>query len=93
MKHKDIENKLALLGAVIVLIGVSSAATSAFAFDGFAAENAVNSSEIARVTAEGGRQANWRIAEAALETIMQNNGVDLDIKIANRTSQLVADAR
>lgn len=93
MKHKDIENKLALLGAIVVLIGVSSAATSALAFDGFAADNVVSSNEIARVTAEGGRQANRRIAEAALETMMQNNGIDLDIELTNRTSQSVADAR
>jgi hypothetical protein len=38
------------------------------------------------VTAEGGRQANQRIAEAALEAIAKNNGIDLDIDVIDRTS-------
>jgi hypothetical protein len=93
MKHRDLENRLALLGAIVVLIGVSSAATSAFAADNsFPAENVVNLSEIAQVTAEGGRHANQRIADAALEAITLNNGIDLDIAFANRTSRLIADA-
>lgn len=93
MKHRNLENRLALLGAVVVLVGVSSAATSAFAAETATAERSASVSEIARVTADGGRRANERSAEAAAEAIALENWSGLDISFANRTSRLVADAR
>ena len=92
MKHRDIENRLALLGALVVLIGVSSAATSAFASEAVAAESTVSTSEIALVTLEGGRRANRRSADAAVEAIALENSTGLDIRLANRTSRLLVDA-
>lgn len=55
MKHKDFENRLALLGALIVLFGVTSAATSAFADDRVTADRLDTSAEIAQVTAAEAR--------------------------------------
>jgi NH3-dependent NAD+ synthetase len=92
MKHKNIENRLALLGAIVVLIGVSSAATSALAAETLSSERTVSASEIARVTLEGGRRANRRSADAAVEAITLDNWTGLDIELANRTSRLVGDA-
>ena len=92
MKHRDIENRLAVLGAIVVLIAVSSAATSAFAADSAAAERTAANSEIARVTAEGAKRANKRSADAAARAIAIENWTGLDIEFANRTSVLLADA-
>jgi len=92
MKHRDIENRLALLGAIIVLIGVSSAATTALASESVTPDHAASTAEIARVTLEGGRRANRRSADAAVEAITMDNWSGLDIALANRTSRLVKDA-
>ncbi|MBT8092387.1 MAG: hypothetical protein KJN77_05065, partial [Gammaproteobacteria bacterium] len=92
MKHKDIENRLALLGAVVVLVGVSFAATSALATETLTTQNTVSVAEIARVTLEGGRRANKRSADAAAQAIALENCTGLDIAFANRTSVSVADA-
>ncbi len=93
MKHRDIENRLALLGAVVVLVGVSSAATSAFAAETATAERNTSIAEIAQVTLEGGRRANELSAAAVAEAIALENWSGLDISFASRTSRLVADAR
>ncbi len=92
MKHTDIENRLALLGALVVLLGVTSAASSALADDSVTAERAAASAEIAEVTAADGRRANRLIADAAARAIARNTGSGLDIELASRTSKTVAGA-
>jgi hypothetical protein len=88
MKLKDIENRLALLGALVVLVGVTSAATSALADDRVTADRAAVSAEIAEVTAAGGRHANRRIADAAARAIARNSGLGLDIALTTRRLQV-----
>ncbi len=92
MKHKDLENRLALLGALVVLLGVTSAATSALADDALAEERSAISAEIAEITTADGRQANRLIADAAARAIAKNTGSGLDIQLASRTSKRVAGA-
>lgn len=88
MKLKDIENRLALLGALVVLVGVTSAATSALADDRVAVDRSAVHAEIAEVTAAGGRHANRLIADAAARAIARNNGSGLDIELASRTLEI-----
>ncbi len=92
MKYNDFENRLALLGALVVLLGVTSAATSALADDAVTADSAAVSAEIAKVTAADGRRANRLIADAAARAIARNTSSGLDIELASRTSKTVAGA-
>lgn len=89
MKRKDIENGLALLGALVVLIGVSSAATSAFA----AEPEAMAVQETADVTVRAARIANKRSAAVAARSIARENLISLDIEFEDRISTLVAGTR
>ncbi len=93
MKHRDIENRLALLGALVVLVGVTSAATSALADDAVTMERTTAvSARIAEITAADGRRANRSIADAAARAIARKTISGLDIELANRTSKEDAGA-
>ncbi|MCP4299692.1 MAG: hypothetical protein GY783_03840 [Gammaproteobacteria bacterium] len=93
MKTRNIENKLALVGAIIVLIGVSMAAGSAFGAD-FA--NVVNTDVAEQNAADetiiGARKANTEAAAEAAKALEAENALDLDIQLADLTSTLIADA-
>ncbi len=93
MNPRKIENRLAVVGAIIVLIAVSSAATSAFAAEVARPDRkTVVADNIADTTVIGARKANAQSARAAAEAIAIKNGVDLDIDLAVRTSTLLAGA-
>lgn len=91
MKARHIENALALLGAVIVLVGISFAAGDALAED-----NAnVTSTAIAIHNAAAGARCDAEKASAdaaaqAADSVAMDNWVNLDIKLGDRKSVLVA---
>lgn len=91
MRIKDIENGLALAGAILVLIGVSFAATSALA-----AENAgitvtgVAIHKAAETSIEHAAIAHAEAADVAVRRIARSNELDLDIRFFDHNSTLVA---
>ena len=88
MNTRNIENKLALLAALIVLIGVSAAAGSALA--------AEPANKAAAVVTERGDtdetivDARKAMAEAAAEALNAENTFDLDNQLSGITSTLIA---
>ena len=77
MKRKDIENGLAWLGALIVLIGVSAAATTALAAEPTGVEaKAIAIHDAGDATVAPARQANRKAADEAVEAIAIENGFD-----------------
>jgi len=96
MKTRNIENKLALIGALIVIIGVSSAATSALAAeptDERTTNVVAKRSESASVTISGAREANAKTAAEAAEALKAETTLDLDIQLGDLTSTLIAGAK
>lgn len=94
MKKRNIENRLALVGALIVLIGVSSAATSAFA----AAPTDVLKTSVARHSAADATviRAKKEITDAAVEaaeSLKAGITFDLEIHMKDLTSSLIAGAK
>ena len=91
MKAINIEERLGLLGALIVLIGVSSAAGEALAAEtADLTTTAMAIHEAAEDTLEIAEQANAEAAAKAAATLAIENGLDLDIRLDDRTSILVA---
>lgn len=91
MKAIKIEERLGLLGALIVLIGVSSAAGEALAAEtADLTTTAIAIHEAAEDTLEIAEQANAEAAAKAAATLAIENGLDLDIRFDDRTSILVA---
>lgn len=91
MKAKKIENGLALMGAVIVLIGVSFAADDALAEE--TADVTTTPETINNVTdhtLDGAKTANVETAAKAVASLAIENWVDLDIQLEDRTSTLIA---
>jgi hypothetical protein len=91
MKARNIEERLALLAVLFVLIGVSSAAEEALAAD--TAEittTAVAIHDAAEDTVEIAEQANAEAAASAAAALAEENGLDLDIRFADHISILVA---
>lgn len=91
MKARKIENGLALMGAVIVLIGVSFAADDALAeetADVTTTAAAIN--DAAEVTLNGAKLANAETAAEAVASLALENWIDLDIQLSDRTSTLIA---
>jgi len=94
MKQGNFENGLAALGALIVLLGVSAAAGTAFAADGDELmTTAVAIHKTRAVALAAASKANAETAEIAARSLALANLVDLDIALADRTSSLVSDAR
>ena len=91
MKTRNIENGLALLGAMIVIVGVSFAAESALAKE---SANSTATTEaikdVADNTLQGAKQANHEAASQAARSLASENWIDLDIRFDDRTSMLVA---
>jgi hypothetical protein len=90
MKAKNIENNLALAGALIVLVGVSFAAEDAL---GFETTTATAIHDVTDTTKSGAAKANADAAAQAVKSLALENGIDLDIKLEGRRSLLVANKK
>ena len=91
MKARTIENTLALVGAVIVLVGVSFAAGTALAQETAARTTpAVIARDIADTTLRGAREANRATADAAAEALALENWIDLEVRLQDHTSMMAA---
>jgi hypothetical protein len=91
MKTTNIEERLALLGVLCVLIGVSSAAEEALAADtADITTTAVAIHDTADSTLKIAREANAEAAAQAAAALAKENGLDLDIRLDDHTSVLIA---
>ena len=87
MNDRNIVNSLALLGAVIVIIGVMFAATSALAEERpTVVTTAVAIHDAAEVSLEKAAVAHVEAASAASEQIARDIRFDLDVRLISRTS-------
>lgn len=91
MKTRNIEDGLALVAAIVVLVGVSFAGGSALAEEhnnltttAIAIHNAANG------TLDGAAKANEETAAAAAASLAFENWIDLDIRLDDRRSTLMA---
>ena len=92
MKAKNFENNLALIGALIVLVGVSFAAEEALGFEtADVTTTAVAIHGAGCSTISGAAKANADAAAEAAKSLALENWIALDIKLQDRTSTLVAD--
>lgn len=91
MKATNIEERLALLGVLVVLIGVSSAAQEVLAAESaHVTTTAVAIHNTAESTVEIAKQANAEAAAKAAAALAEENGLDLDIRLDGR--MLIMDA-
>lgn len=91
MKAKNIENGLAIMGAVIVLIGVSFAADDALAEEtADVTTTAVAIHDASEDTLNGAEMANIETAARAVASLALENWIDLDIEHEDRRSTLIA---
>ena len=87
MKARNIEERLALLAVLFVLIGVSSAAEEALAADAPDVETTVIViHDAADDTLEIAEQANAEAAARAAKALARENGLDLDIRFSDHSS-------
>lgn len=87
MNTRNTEERLALLGVLVVLIGVSSAAGEALAADSAdITTTAVAIHGAAGNTLEIAEKANREAAARAAAALAEENGLDLDIRLNVRTS-------
>ena len=90
MKSSNIEDRLALVGALIALLGVSMAAQDALADDTEITSTAIAIHEAAEKTLESAEAANAEAAARAAESLAAENWIDLDIRLEDHTSTLIA---
>lgn len=91
MKARNIENGLALAGAIVVLIGVSFAADTALAEESAdLTTSAVAIHDAADNTLSSAEQANAETAARAVESLALENQIEVDIQFEDRTSTLMA---
>ena len=91
MNSRNIENRLAYVAALIVLVGVFWAAGSAFAAEpnfAVAAENDATNDTIAIA-----RQAMTESAAKAADALKAENKFDLDNQLNDLTSTLIASVK
>lgn len=94
MKVRNIEDRLAQLAALIVLFGVTFATGDALADDDTeVTTTAVAIHKAGCATLELAEQANHEAAARAMVSLTLDNRVDLDIKLDDRTSTLIAGRR
>ena len=93
MKARNVENNLALVGALIVLVGVSFAAEDAFGFE--AADVTTNAIQDTAdsIVSGAAAQANADAAAQAAKSLAMQNWISLDMKLEDRTSTLIADKK
>ncbi|MCH7820588.1 MAG: hypothetical protein IIA07_01115 [Proteobacteria bacterium] len=93
---KSFENALALAGALLVLLAVSSASRTAFADEAAAADSTLISVQTAAtISLAAAESANRDAADEALNSIAHDNqpDLDLDFHLLDRKSILVARSR
>lgn len=91
MKSRNFEDNLALIAALIVLLGVSFAAEDALAKNSTGVTSrALAIHNAAESTLGDAAEANVEAATRADESLAQETCIDLDIKLGDRTSMLVA---
>jgi hypothetical protein len=92
MKARNIENGLALVGAIVDLIGVSFAADNALAEESAKVTTAavVLHDDAADDTLSSAEKANVETAAVAAASLARENWIDLEIQLEDRTSTLVA---
>ena len=94
MKVRNLEDRLALLAALIVLFGVTFATGDALANDETeVTATAVSIHKAGCATLESAEKANHEAATRAIVSLTLENWVDLDIKLDDRTSTLTAGRR
>ena len=94
MKTRKFENGLAVLGALVVMLGVTAAAGSALAVESDqVTSTAVAVHDAGDNTVVDAGKANKETAERAVRALELSTLIELDIAITDRTSVLVADAR
>jgi hypothetical protein len=94
MKTRNIENKLALVAALIVLLGVAMAAGSAFGAETADVEDTDRKEQNGAVeTIIDARKANTEAAADAAKALDAENVLDLDIQLAALSSRLIVDAK
>lgn len=91
MKIKNFENRLALIGALVVLMGVVAAASSAFAEETTETRPAAAlEQQSADETIAGAREAIAESAREAAEAIEAENLFHLENQLTGITSTLIA---
>ena len=94
MGNRNIVNGLAVIGAILVLVGVTIAANTALAEEATGVRALVATSDS---LADKGRaneeKANREAAEAASDRIALDTKLDLEIRLADHTSTIVARSR
>lgn len=91
MKTRNIENNLAVFGALIVLVGVSFAAGDAFGAEtADVTSTAIAIHDVSPDTTSGAEKANKDAAAKAAESLAIENSINLEIKLESRTSTLIA---
>jgi hypothetical protein len=94
MKARNIENNLALVGALVVLVGVLFAAEDALGFEtADVTPTFIAIRDVADSTRSDAAKANADAAALAAKSLARENWIDLDIKLDDRTSTLVADKK
>ena len=93
MKLRNLENHLALLGAVVVLIGVSFAAEDALAKETRDVNNMAGAVDAAASALEIAEKASKDSAARAAESLALDVMADLDIRLADTSSRLTASKR
>ena len=94
-KKTNFENTLAVAGALLVLIGVTAAASSALAdentIEDTSASHIIAYNEVDDVITESAHQAAEQATDQAISAIIRDNALDLDIRLLDRTSLTSAD--
>lgn len=91
MKSRKIENGLALIGAVLVLVGVTAAATSALANTGGPDLKKATVAELAgSAPLAKAATANREAAEHAAKSIARDSKLDLEIRLLDRSYTIAA---
>lgn len=94
MKARNLENNLAVIAALIVLVGVSFAAEDALGLENAdVTTTAVAIHKAGDNTLSSAAKANSDAAEEAAKSLALQNWIALDIKLQDRTSTLVADSK
>ncbi|MDX1498628.1 MAG: hypothetical protein R3176_01945 [Woeseiaceae bacterium] len=96
MNSKNVINGLAVLGAIVVMVGVMFAATSALADEPAGAGapyEAAGGSTAAERSRDAASQAHEAAAAEAAARIAASNRFDLDIRFFDHRSVTIADGR
>ena len=94
MGNRNIVNGLALIGAILVLVGVTIAANTALAEEAKGGRALTSTSDsLLDAGRANGEKVNREAADAASDRIALDNKLDLEIRLADRTSTVVARSR